>query len=107
VAVKAAVNGNDLDARVLGDGTVQLKPSFRLIRGEDGCVKGIVYEHLPPRKTDEVRCEAAEKGFEFIESETRAGQKAEVSMSGTLKLIGEPEGFRLATKIATLDSPSA
>jgi len=100
VAVKAEVNGKEIDAKVLGDGTVQLTPVVRVIRGEDGGVKEIVFEHLTDRKKEEVRREAAEKGYELIESEPRAQQKAEVSVSGTLKLIGEPEGIRLATKIA-------
>jgi len=100
VPVKAEVNGKELDAKVLGDGTVQLTPVVTVIRGENGGVKEILYEHLTDRKKEEVRREATEKGYELIESEPRAEQKAEVSMSGTLKLIGEPQGLRLATKIA-------
>jgi hypothetical protein len=79
---------------------VQLIPVVTVIRGEDCCVKQILYEHVTDRKRDEVRREAAEKGYELIESQSHAEQKAEVSMSGTLKLIGESEGLRLATKIA-------
>jgi hypothetical protein len=60
----------------------------------------MVYEHVTDRKREAVRREAAEKGYELIESEPRAGQYAEVSMSGRLRLIDEPEGLRLATKIA-------
>jgi HNH endonuclease len=100
VAVKAEVNEKELDAKVLGDGTVRLTPVVTVIRGEDGGVKEIVFEHVTDRKKEDVRREAAEKGYELIESEPCAEQKAEVSMSGTLKLIGEPEGLRLATKIA-------
>jgi hypothetical protein len=100
VPVKADVDGKELDAKVLGDGTVQLTPVVTVIRSENGAVTEILYEHLTDRKKEEVRREAAEKGYELIESEARAGQKAEVSMSGALKLIGESEGLRFATKIA-------
>jgi hypothetical protein len=100
VAVKAQVNGAELNAKALGDGTVQLAPVPKVIRGEDGAVKEVLYEHLTDHKREELRREAAEKGYELIESEPRAEQKAEVTISGTLELIGEPEGLRLATKIA-------
>lgn len=100
VTAKAEVNGKELAARVLGDGTVQLTPVVNVIRGQDGAVKEIRYEHLTDRKRDELRLESAEKGYELIESEPQQGQKAEVSMSGTLKLIGDAEGLRFAAKIA-------
>jgi len=45
VAVKAEVNGKELDAKVLGDGTVQPTPVVNVIRQDDGAVKEIRYEH--------------------------------------------------------------
>ena len=100
VAVKAEVDGRELDAKVLGDGTVQLPPVVKVVRGEDGAVREILYEHLTDRMKDQVRRNAAEKGDELIESEPRPEQRVEVSMAGTLKLIGEPEGLRSAAKVA-------
>jgi hypothetical protein len=100
VAVKAEISGRELDAKVLGGGAIQLSPVVTVIRGADGAVNEIIFEHVTDRKKEEVRRHAVENGFELIESESRAEQKAEVSMSGTLRLIGEPEGLRLASKIA-------
>jgi hypothetical protein len=100
VAAKAEMNGKELDAKLLGDGTVQLTPVVTVMRGKDGEVKEILYQHVTEKQKENNRRDAAEKGYELIESEPAAGQQAEISVAGTLKLIGAPEGLRLATKIA-------
>ena len=100
VAAKAEMNGKELDAKLLGDGRVQLTPVVKVIRGTDGAVKELLFEHITDKQKEKTRREAAEKGYELIESEAVAGQRAEISVAGTLKLIGAPEGLRLATKIA-------
>jgi hypothetical protein len=100
VAVKAEIGGREFDAKVLSGGAVQLSPVVTVIRGSDGAIKELIFEHVTDRKKEEVRRHAAENGFELIESESCTEQKAEVSMSGTLRLIGEAEGLRLASKIA-------
>jgi HNH endonuclease len=102
VAAKAEIGGRELDAKLFGDGTVQLARVVTPIRGEDGKVKEVLYEYPTEQQKERNRREAAEKGDEIIESEPVAGPglEAGITVSGTLKLIGAPEGLRYASKIA-------
>jgi len=45
VLAKAEIGGRELDAKLLGDGTVQLAPVVTPVRGEDGKVKEVLYEY--------------------------------------------------------------
>jgi hypothetical protein len=102
VPAKAEMGGKELDAKLLGDGTVQLVPVVTPIRGEDGKVKEILYEYPTKQQKEKNLREAAEKGHKIIESKPVAGPAPEagITVSGTLKLIGAAEGLRYATKIA-------
>ncbi len=93
VVAKAEVQGKEQDAKVLREGKVQLKPIVTVINREDGS-KEILYQHVTEQQKEKIRREAKEKGFELIESQDDAGEQAEVSVSGDLKVIGSPEGLR-------------
>src|SRR6266566_9791426 len=94
---KAEVDGKQLDAKLLRDGKVQLKPEYT-ITVRDG-MKEIIHHHVTQRQREKLLQEAKEKGFELIEEST-PGAEAEVSISGMLDFINEPEMLRVVAKIA-------
>jgi hypothetical protein len=100
VPAKAEVNGKEVDAKLLGSGVLRLAPAVTPIRGEDGKVTEILYENMTVKQKERIQREAAEKGYQIVDAEPVPDQKADVTVSGTLSLIGAPEGLRLATKIA-------
>lgn len=99
VAATAKTKDKEYAARVKSDGSVQLKPIVTVIQGKDNS-REIVYQFATPEQKEKLRREAKEKGFQFLESEAGAGEEAEIHVSGDLKFIGSPEGYRTAAKIA-------
>lgn len=95
--VKVDVGSEQLEAKLLPDGTAQLKPIVKKIE-KDG-VTEIVHQHATQKQIAELRKKAEEEGFELIE-EKAPGQRVEVNMSGDLKFIDSPELLRAVTKTA-------
>lgn len=97
IDVKVEVDGKEKDARLMPDGSTQLKPVVTTI-AKDG-VKEIVGEHLTERQKEEWREKAKKGGWELIE-ETTPGRDADGSFSGHLEFIDSPEILRTVAKTA-------
>ncbi len=91
------MGGEQLDAKLLPDGMVQLKPIVRQIR-RDG-VTEVVFRHATERQIAKLRNQAREEGSELVEEKMPA-QEVEVNISGDLRFIDSPELLRAVTKIA-------
>jgi HNH endonuclease len=98
VVVTAQVDGQELEAKLLRDGNVQLKPIVSVVPGEDGA-REFVHQHVTENQKEKLRQEAKQKGFELIE-ETVPGQEAEISLAGDLDFLDAPEMLRNVAKIA-------
>ncbi len=87
------------DAKVKGDGKVQLK---RIVtEGKtSGGEREFIHQFLTEKQKQKLRQEVRAKGHQFIESGPGNPVQAEVSFGGDLKFIGSPEGLRTASKIA-------
>src|ERR1700674_4082636 len=97
IDVKVEVNGKELDAKLMPDGTTQLKPVFTTVV-KDG-VKEVIGKHLTEKQTTQMREKAKEQGCELIE-ETIPGGQADGSFSGELEFIDSPEMLRTVAKVA-------
>jgi hypothetical protein len=95
--VKVEIGGEQLDAKLLSDGMVQLKPIVKQIR-KDGITE-IVFQHATERQINELRNKAKKEGSELVEEQV-PGQQAEVNISGDLRFIDSPELLRAVTKMA-------
>ena len=99
IDVKVGVNGKELDAKLMPDGTTQLKPVFTKIV-KDG-VTEIVGEHLTENQKKEWYEKVKKGGWELVEETvTPGGKKADGSFSGELDFIDSPEMLRMVTKTA-------
>jgi len=74
------VDGKSLDGRLLGNGTLKLKPIFTEHVGSDG-VKEMVAHHVSEEQVEQLRKDGWEKG------ETTPGFAVEGSFSGQLDFI--------------------
>jgi len=93
--IKVEADGEQLEAKLLPDGTAQLKPIVKKIE-KDG-VTEIVHQHATEKQVSELRKKAKEEGLHLIE-ERSPGQQVEVNISGDLKFIDSPELLRAVTK---------
>jgi HNH endonuclease len=99
IDVRVEVNGKELGAKLMSDGTTQLKPVFTKTV-KDG-VTEIVGEHLTENQKKEWYEKVKKGGWELIEETvTPGGQKADGSFSGELDFIDAPEMLRMVTKTA-------
>jgi hypothetical protein len=94
---KAEVEGKQLDVKLLRDGKVQLKPEYT-ITVRDGA-KEIINYHVTEQQREKLLQEAKEKSLELIE-ESVPGAEAEVSISGMLDFIDQPDMLRTVAKVA-------
>ena len=94
---KAEVDGKEADVKLSRDGTVRLKPEYK-ITVRDG-MKEIVHYHVTERQREKLLQEAKEKQLELIEEST-PGAEAEVSISGDLDFINQQEMLRTIAKVA-------
>jgi hypothetical protein len=93
------VGEKEYEARVKGDGTVQLKPVVTEVLGSGG-VREFLHQFATEHQKEKLRAEAKEKGKQFIESAPGEPMTGEVHVGGDLGLIGSSEGLRTASKIA-------
>src|SRR6266481_5138346 len=93
------VGQKEYEARVKGDGALQLKPVVTEVLGSGG-VREFMHQFATERQKEKLRAEAKEKGREFIESAPGEPMRGEVHVGGELELIGSSEGLRTASKIA-------
>jgi hypothetical protein len=98
-SAKAKTATEEFDAKVRGDGTVQLKPLIRKIETAEG-KKEIEYRFLTPRAKEKLAKEAKEKGWQLIETGPGEPVQAEIHVGGDLEEIGSSNGLRTAAKIA-------
>jgi hypothetical protein len=99
VAATVKVGEKEYDAKVRGDGKVQLKPVVTELRGSDGA-REFVHQFLTDRHKEKLRQEAEEKGHRIVESGPGKPERGEVHAVGDLRFIGSSEGLRTASKIA-------
>jgi hypothetical protein len=99
VPATVKVEDKQYDAKVKGDGKVQLK---RIVtEGKtSGGAREFVHQFLTEEQKQKLRQEAKAKGHQLIESGPGNPVQAEVHFGGDLKFIGSPEGLRSASKIA-------
>ncbi len=99
--VPATVNVEEkvYDAKVKGDGKVQLKRVVIEGKASDGA-REFVHQFLTEQQKQKLRQEAKAKGNQLIESGPGNPLQGEVHIGGDLKFIGSPEGLRTASKIA-------
>lgn len=95
--VKVEADGETLDAKLMPDGNIQLKPVVTAVK-KGGAIE-VIHQHPTDRQKEELGKRAKEQGFELIEEQV-PGREAEVSISGELDFIDAPEMLRTATKIA-------
>lgn len=99
VEVTANIGGELLPAKLLPDGTVQLRPKTTVIRNDEGVVREVIHEHATDRLREQLRKQAEKPGWEYIE-ETSPGKSGEASFGGHLDFLTSPEALRMATKAA-------
>jgi hypothetical protein len=99
VAATVKTQDKEYDARVKGDGKVQLKPIVTEVTTTEG-KKEYWYKFATERQKEKLRQEAKEKGREFIETGPGNPEQAEVHLGGELEAIGAEPGLRTASKIA-------
>jgi hypothetical protein len=99
VAATVKTQDKEYDARVKGDGKVQLKPIVTEVTTSEGR-KEYWYKFATERQKEKLRQEAKEKGREFIETGPGNPEQAEVHLGGELEAIGAEPGLRTASKIA-------
>jgi hypothetical protein len=97
IFVHVETNGETLDAKLMPDGQIQLKPLVTRVK-KDGATE-ITFQHMTKRQKEDLRRQAQEEGIEFTEEITPA-RKAEVNISGDPDFIGSQEMLRTVTKIA-------
>ena len=97
VAVTVELNGEVLDAKLMPNGHVQLKPVVTQVKA-DG-VTEVVFQHVTERMKQTLRSKAAEQGFDLVE-ETAPEQSAEVNIAGDLNFLDSAQMLRAVTKIA-------
>jgi hypothetical protein len=95
--VKVEVDGKQLDAKLLRNGAIQLKPVITVNKGNG--VTEITYEHVTEWQQNKLREQANEQGVELAEH-TTPGVEVVVWISGHLDFIDSPEMFRTVAKIA-------
>lgn len=93
------VGEKEYEARVKGDGTVQLKPVVTEILSSGG-VREFMHQFVTERLKEKLRAEAKEKGHQLIETGPGDPVQGEVHVGGELELIGSSEGLRTVSKIA-------
>ena len=87
------------DAKVKGDGEVQLKRVVIEGKTSDGA-REFVHQFLTEQQKQKLRQEAKAKGHQLVESGPGSPVQGEVHIGGDLRFIGSPEGLRTASKIA-------
>jgi hypothetical protein len=97
-AATVKTQDKEYEARVKGDGRVQLKPIIEITMDEG--VKEVWYKFATERQKEKLRQEAREKGRQFIETGPGKPEDAEVHLGGELEAIGSEVGLRTASKIA-------
>ena len=95
----AKTETKEYDARVLGDGKIQLKPIVTKIVKPDG-KKEYLHQFLTERQRERLEKEAKEKGWQFVQEGPGEPEQAEIHIGGELEAIGSPEGLRTVAKIA-------
>src|SRR5260370_1586068 len=86
------VGEKEYEARVKGDGTVQLKPVVTEVLGSGG-VREFMHQFATERQKEKLRAEAKEKVKQFIESALGEPMTGEVHVGGDLELIRSSEGL--------------
>jgi hypothetical protein len=95
--VSVEADGQMLDAKLMPDGGVQLKPVVTYVKSNG--VAEVMYQHPTKKQEERLRKEAEEKGLELIE-EDNPSREVTVNMAGDLAFIDSPEVLRTVTKIA-------
>lgn len=93
------VGDKEYEAKVKGDGRLQLKPIVAEATAREGA-REFWYRFATERQKEKLRREAKGKGHQFIETEPGNPDWAEVHLGGELEAIGSAAGFRTASKIA-------
>jgi hypothetical protein len=89
----------EYEAKVKGDGTVQIKPVVTKVVTLEG-KREFLHQFVTPRAKEKLLKEAQEKGYEFIETGPGEPVQAEIHLGGDLEEIGSSNGLRTAAKIA-------
>lgn len=95
--VTIEADGETLDAKLLNDGRIQMKPVVTVVR-QNG-VTEVTYRHATQRQQERLRAEALNHGVEVIE-EHAEGRDVEVNIAGELDFLNAPEMLRTVAKIA-------
>jgi hypothetical protein len=91
----------EYDARVMGDGRLQMKRIVTEIINQDG-KREFLHQFLTERQREQLEREAKEKGFELVQEGPGQPEEAEVHLGGELMVIGTSNGLRTASKIALM-----
>ena len=97
IDTKVELNGEELDATLMPDGSVQLKPVYK--SAVKGGIRELTVEHATETEKERLRQQAKAKGWEVIESTTPGGE-VQGSFGGDLDFIDSPEMLRMAAKTA-------
>lgn len=89
----------EYEARVMGDGKLQMKRIVTEIVTQDG-KREFLHQFLTGRQREKLEKEAIEKGLRLIQEGPGEPQRGEVHLGGELEVIGRPEGLRTVAKIA-------
>lgn len=89
----------DYAARVVGDGTVRIKPVVEEVKREDG-KREFIYRFMTHGQREALRAEARVKGLELVETASGDPVQAEIHIGGELEVIGSEEGLRAVAKMA-------
>lgn len=95
--VKVEIDGELLDAKVLPDRTIQLKPVVTCVK-KAGVIE-VVYRHATEKQIEDAQQKSHKEGVELI-LDKMPEQEGEVNMSGDLRFIDSPEVLRTVTKAA-------
>lgn len=90
---------SEYDARVMGDGRLQMKRIVTEIVTQDG-KREFLHQFLTDRQRERLERESKEKGYQLIQEGPGKPEEGEVHLGGNLKEIGTPDGLRAVAKIA-------
>jgi hypothetical protein len=95
----AKTETKEYDARVMPDGSVQLKRIVTKIVKPDGKTE-YLHQFLTERQRERLEAESKEKGWQLIQEGPGELEQAEIHIGGELEVIGSRDGRRTVAKIA-------